>query len=708
MESKSCLVCRKRKVSARNPLALMQVGPDAPRSERLGRRRTTVSAPPYRQPLTRQVKCDRTPGQCYKCVKFGAECTYEVQRTKPRRTNALDPHTSSDTTQAGLRRRRSHRSCVDCRRSKVKCSGDPLCERCFQKGLRCVYPNDETSSVRPIADAGMPQWLAARELPGPHHIRELIDVYLSRVHTVRCLGFLHIPTFMERFGGDEAFYRDRSGLICIICALAAPFFYAKSAAPSQDSSAAQFHVAGRGWAATAMELAFANFGNPAVDCLTVAVLLHEYHLRVCEHAKAFLVSGMVARHIQILQLNMEHDGDVLCEMPGAMPWTVKESRRRLFWACYLQDAFIECGISQLRFIAAEDAQIQLPCLEDYFLRGKPCLTELLPQGTTLTLSPRRDSLERGAESLDMRAFYIRLMSIRSKILYYVKSLGTDRPWEHGSRFDGLNRELGAIQDSMPSIMAMTTGNTYIYKSSGRLNVYFGMHILLAQTFNDLYRVGVAGLVFPAAATKWIRDNAPFDFIKRCHETCATKGGYIAGLLDELYRSDKESTVDFPYAMHAQVCSGVIVTTVYAWRAISKTALLPDVGLTEYRRMLHTTVRLLKHLRQYMVVDLFLESAIQSLKHFDDMTEQQVHLEEDEEAPRQASLDYILNPLGVYPIARTQASEKHKPEQFKSPATDSPGESESDTFVSTGLWDWEFPAPYMAESMGYPTFLDYVS
>ncbi|KAL3961112.1 hypothetical protein ACCO45_006229 [Purpureocillium lilacinum] len=103
LEPKSCLVCRKRK-----------------------------------------VKCDRTPGSCRKCDKFGAECAYTA--AEPRTRSATSPASRSPgngidngITKAGLARRRTPRSCVECQRTKAKCSGEILCGRCDRKGLPCLY-----------------------------------------------------------------------------------------------------------------------------------------------------------------------------------------------------------------------------------------------------------------------------------------------------------------------------------------------------------------------------------------------------------------------------------------------------------------------------------------------------------------------------------------------------------------------------------------
>ncbi|UNI25032.1 hypothetical protein JDV02_010741 [Purpureocillium takamizusanense] len=838
MEPKSCLVCRKRK-----------------------------------------VKCDRNPGSCRKCDKFGAQCAYAAATAaeeEPNNSNnktrsaasssssySSSSHYSSSPasrrpggsggnqaiTKAGLARRRTSRSCIECQRTKAKCSGEaPCCGRCGTRGLPCRYRDaagsggggdngayheaPRASPSRALVDAPWmpPPWLLSRSLPSVHRVRRLLDVYFSLVHTVRCLGFLHIPTFMERFREDNdeeeegvAYQQDSSGLVHVMCALAAPFYCAHITASSSSSSSSadeddgslppgtRFHEAGRGWAASAMEHLLANFGSAAVECLMAAVLLHEHHLRVGEHAKALLVSGIVARHVQILQLNVEHDDDVLCERrrrqegPGAaaagsagsaaagaagaamsMNWAVvKESRRRLFWACYLQDAFIECGIDQLRFISADDAQVQLPCREDDFIRGTPRVTEMLRRGTVLpfVVDERRDNdgddvrdLRRchhhheggssgssGAANLDLRAFYIRAMWTRSRVLKYVKHLDGDVPWsaKHDSRFQQLDAELADTEASIPDALRMTPANVYLYKASGRLNVFFGLHIVLAQTFNDLYRVGVSGLVFPPSATTWIRDNAPPDFLARCHRVCAAKAAHIAGLLDDLYRCHRESMVDVPFAMHAQVCSGVLVTTLASWMMMGRRRLddiaqplLPGrrVFDDDYARMLESNVRVLRHLRRYMKVDLFVESATQALKRFeklrekhqqqhqqrsrneggagpgDEDGEQPAHDGETVQHPRQFSLDYILNPLGVYPIARTQASERHKPEEFASAApapapapvarpltpssaTDPRGQQSAEELMvlddafrgSAGTWDWS-QVPFL-ENMGYPMFLE---
>jgi hypothetical protein len=462
-----------------------------------------------------------------------------------------------------------------------------------------------------------------------------------------------------------------------MCALAAPIYYAKIIIGTSEvelSADTRFYNAGKGWAEAAMQCTFTTFGNPAIECLMTEILQHEYYLRVGDYSKAFLISGFISRRVQLLQLNVEHDNDVLCQK-NQISWAAKESRRRVLWACYLLDASIECGIDQLRFVSASDVQIQLPCIEDSFIRNIPCITEILRVGKLLPFVDRQQvPVASAVDNIDIRGHYIRAMAIRSKILRYVKHLDGDIPWEANgkSQFHALDKELRDIEDSIPDILKMSTENVYIYKTSGRLNLFFGLHILLSQTYSDLYRVGVSKLVFPDTATEWIRENAPEEFTSMCHHMCITKAMYIGTLLRNLWDCHKLSIVDTPYAVHAQICSSVLVTSLASWR--DPETLIADFSYRECEEILQSNVRILKYLAMYLKADLFYESAVQALRRFknlfsceangfqNDLSLSVVNYDNPEtKNPAQFSLEYILNPLGTYPMARKQVYQRRHSE-----------------------------------------------
>jgi len=81
-----------------------------------------------------QVKCDERPNGCLNCERLQLNCVQNGALTNGvKRSNAaLEP--------LGIKRKRTFRSCVACRDSKVKCSGErPTCTRCAQRMTTCVY-----------------------------------------------------------------------------------------------------------------------------------------------------------------------------------------------------------------------------------------------------------------------------------------------------------------------------------------------------------------------------------------------------------------------------------------------------------------------------------------------------------------------------------------------------------------------------------------
>lgn len=563
-----------------------------------------------------------------------------------------------------------------------------MCDRCSAKVIECRFHDTDVencpqeASHRHKTPHVMPTWLINRTLPSIDKVRELVDIYFAHIHSVRCMGFLHIPNFMEQFQDSKTIYSEISGLVYIMCALAAPIYYARVVSGSGEeelSADTRFYHAGKGWAEAAMQCTFATFGNPAIECLMTEILLHEYYLRIGDYSKAFLISGFITRRVQLLQLNVEHDNDILCQK-NQISSAAKESRRRVLWACYLLDASIECGIDQLRFVSAGDLQIQLPCVEDSFIRNMPCITEMLPVGKTLPFIDKQQvAVASAVENIDMRGHYIRAMAIRSKILRYVKHLDGEIPWEANGRsqFHNLDKELRDIESSIPVSLKMSTENVYIYKTSSRLNLFFGLHILISQTYSDLYRVGVSRLVFPDTATQWIRKNAPEEFVHLCHRVCITKAMYIGSLLRTLWDCHKLSLLDTPYAVHAQICSSVLVTTLASWR--DPESMIADFSYRKCEEVLQSNVKILKYLARYISADLYCESAMQALRRFQNLFSCQVggfqndptsSIANDNDPSTknsvQFSLEYILNPLGTYPMARKEVYQRHQSELIQPP------------------------------------------
>lgn len=106
-----------------------------------------------------QVKCDERPGICLNCERLHLECQRaDGSKAAPAAAELSKSSSYSPSTplgEVGIKRKRTFRSCVQCRASKARCSGQkPSCDRCIQRGVDCVYDEDSA-----------PQWTRVVQQP---------------------------------------------------------------------------------------------------------------------------------------------------------------------------------------------------------------------------------------------------------------------------------------------------------------------------------------------------------------------------------------------------------------------------------------------------------------------------------------------------------------------------------------------------------------
>lgn len=63
--------------------------------------------------------------------------------------------------------------------------------------------------------------LYSQELPEGSKLWALIEEYFAHIHPMRCFGFVHKPSFMQRIDEDIGSCRDEESLLHVICALGA-------------------------------------------------------------------------------------------------------------------------------------------------------------------------------------------------------------------------------------------------------------------------------------------------------------------------------------------------------------------------------------------------------------------------------------------------------------------------------------------------------
>jgi hypothetical protein len=142
-------------------------------------------------------------------------------------------------------------------------------------------------------------------------------------------------------------------------------------------------------------------------------------------ANAFMLSGIITRMTQALQINLEYNTDLLCQNNEVGPSiTARESRRRLMWSCYVLDALVGSGVDQLTLVDEKDMKIQLPCNERNFTQQIACLTETLEPGRWLSFVPGEVDSSAIQPNMGIMAYFIRHVSVRKRVLRYTARFPT--------------------------------------------------------------------------------------------------------------------------------------------------------------------------------------------------------------------------------------------------------------------------------------------
>jgi hypothetical protein len=245
----------------------------------------------------------------------------------------------------------------------------------------------------------------------------LVERYFANVHHLRCFAFLHKPSFLQRLDSDADKKHDSNPLLHVVCALGALFYAVEYETTRNVALPINPLDAGKFWAVRAQNIILARLHHISVENLMAAVLLHDYEIRMGNYSNAFMLSSITARMAQALQINLEHSTDVLCREAGSGPSaSVKESRRRLMWCCYITDSLVGSGIDQLTLIDEADIKIQLPCNERNFVLEEPCITETLEPGQMLKFLPAEVLPTYPQDCMGMTAFYLRHIATRRKVL----------------------------------------------------------------------------------------------------------------------------------------------------------------------------------------------------------------------------------------------------------------------------------------------------
>ena len=459
-----------------------------------------------------KARCSGEEPACQRCIRRREKCTYDSRAAPQWIARASEPkgdqkRKPSGSNGSGSRKRgRSE----DSEPQRGDAGRQLSQDRAGAPGARNSQSDGRQPVEAPRSRARSDDldikdhWLFAPCLPAYNLILDLVEEYFRTIHPLRCFGFIHKPSFLQKVedeietrrdddaGHDEIeIRRDDNILLLAVCALGAKF-YATKLPEFRTKSQLSLH-AGSQWSQRALSLIFASLRNATEDLAMAAVLLHEHELRVGNHATAFMVTGLAVRLGQTLQLNVEDAGTgrpTPLEEPNSGQISRRESRRRLGWAIYAMDAWVGSGVDELTLVKEHDMKIHLPCNERDFI------LETIPNAgrARWLIEPRGVGTGKKFDDLDVAAHFIRLVSIRRRVLKYVKHLDAGKPpWLADSEFTLLQADFKDWHDALPASLQFTRPAIQQRKVSHQHGALLFLHLTFHQSLCDLTRIGMRDL-----------------------------------------------------------------------------------------------------------------------------------------------------------------------------------------------------------------------
>ncbi|KAH6606903.1 hypothetical protein Trco_006056 [Trichoderma cornu-damae] len=508
---------------------------------------------------SRKVKCDKTIPECQNCLRLGVGCPGFSRQNGSISRKEMQKSADDIFKAAGVEKRRVG-SCEECRSSKHRCTKTrPACRRCILRNLPCVYPSKphhlrerESSSqpsssvasstaavagltaaapapTRPLNDG---QWtspallhvfgvnvesLCTDTLPKDHGLRlRLIDAYFNRAHHLRCLSFIHRPSFMQSLESASITQDYGEPLLYVMYI----YFDAALTLDGADRDSLPSVVPGQAWAERARKEMVGEMHAPTVQSLMTAALLCEYGLREDQHALVFILSAFLHRAIRLLGLDSPRP---LPSHHTAAQVTRREVETRIVWASFVIDGLAANGVEKNMCWKDHIPGIPLPCSDD-------CFTSQLSSTPRYLLQIEDSGMHSAIADLDLSSLLILVVRLRTSVMQLIRVADPGmRIWEPSSQFVRIIDQLGALYSNLPQKYYLTDANLFVLKEQGLIGSVFALHLFIHAVIFDLTRISLAGFSFPLAPAF---KSAPVEFRTHCQHLCR----YHASQVSEIIRT----------------------------------------------------------------------------------------------------------------------------------------------------------------------------
>ncbi|KAL6886829.1 hypothetical protein GGI43DRAFT_388582 [Trichoderma evansii] len=380
-------------------------------------------------------------------------------------------------------------------------------------------PGSQAGSITMPLSSSIPQhlqWLYSDTIPqDKFHLQSLAEMFFDRISTLRCLGFIHKPTFFQALDRGTLSEDFGEAVIYIVAALGARMYLLDD--PNHFNN--PFHgIPGAAWAERARDLTMREIANPSLSTMMAMVLICEHSISMDQHALAFVIFGCCVRIMRLLGLDSLKKATV----PSGLAHTTQlEIERRLLWSCYLMDSFLGGGVDGNLYWKDDFPSVPLPCSDASFIAQEQYPDFEPPKLSTFELYPDRSYL-------NLRSHTIYLVQLRTRVLRLIRSSDQEvNIWDPGSPFLDIIHRLEIWYAGLPEQLVISDFNVYIHKELNIISAVFMLHFLYHSIVCDLTRVSLPGYVFPLSAAF---HSSPLEFRRQCQERCRFHADEISRLV----------------------------------------------------------------------------------------------------------------------------------------------------------------------------------
>ncbi|KAJ3041018.1 hypothetical protein HK097_002401, partial [Rhizophlyctis rosea] len=202
------------------------------------------------------------------------------------------------------------------------------------------YNSPVQSSIQPTPSAIPPEATA-----------ELIELYFHYVYPI--MPLIHKPTFMRNLPNESPL------MLNAMYAVAARY----SQHPAIRTNPNALYNSGDVFYIKARELVDHYMDVPNVSTVNALLVLATYAAGSGRGSAAWMYSGMAIRMAQELKLNVEPEFEEAYASANRLSWLERETRRRLWWCCFVLDRYAGAAADRSMIINEKDCKVYLPSNE---------------------------------------------------------------------------------------------------------------------------------------------------------------------------------------------------------------------------------------------------------------------------------------------------------------------------------------------------------